>query len=204
LNTGTSIKWIGVFACVALLSGCFPKVSIPKNISSVAEGYPYAQQLKQQIAPEAELILTQVYLDRKNNHLGIDTINYCFVSQKGKGRTIIVTLVNRLHEAGVSRKSSGAYHDAYLSPAPLRPLNLSLLDLPEILGFAATNGLNDFCARAPGESGSISLTLLNSTNGARWFIFGNADKDDIPGLHLLLDGQTGAVINDDFEKSGRR
>lgn len=182
------------------------RVPIPHPVHTVAEGYPVAAQMKDGRAPGTALTSAQVYLKRNDRGFEVDTITYCFVSTAGQGRTFVVVLVNPQLKAFVGADRSGIQRHPFFPGGESQPLVISQIDVPQVLQIADTNGLKEFAARAPGPSGEVTLTLGSSRNGPSWLVTGSGwdDKEDVEGLHLEIDAQTGAVLSKSPEKSAQR
>jgi hypothetical protein len=183
-------------------------VVLPTTITTVAAGYPFALQVKNQMAGDAHLTTVVVDIDREGSQFKTPQIVYGFASPKLNGRVFAITVDNVKHEAFAALDVPNSPDNPYTSASRSAPLDLSSIakDIPDILDIAKTNGLDEFCMLASPTEGNVSLGLFNSQAGPVWNVTGDGwdEKGPIADLAITVDARTGAVLAHTLQQAVNR
>jgi hypothetical protein len=68
------------------------RISLPDRISTIAQGYPFAVDLRNRAGSDASLAMVQVTLRRERDYYMTDMISYYFLSSAGKRGPCSMTL----------------------------------------------------------------------------------------------------------------
>lgn len=211
----TSVKSIctslTALVLLAFIWGCSQSskpISVPDNVSTVAGGYPFALQIKKRLADDAHLTAVLVDLEREGDRFHVVNLTYAFAITNGPGRIMAVTVNNLTHQACATLDAPELPKDPLIPGSIFQPLDLAKvgLEIPAVLELARTNGLAEFCALAPGQSGVVSLHLGNAATGPVWSLTGDGwdEKGPIADLAIVLDAKTGAVLRHTVQKAVNR
>ena len=197
---------IGLLLCS---SSCGPKnVVLPNTINTVAAGYPFALQVKNQMDRDAHLVAVIIDFNRQGGQFLVPQIAYGFASPHTNGRVFVIMVDNLKHEAFVALDGPNSPDNPYMPVSMSAQLDLSGVtrDISGILEIAKTNGLDEFCALATPKQGKVSCRLF--TSGARpvWRVFGDGwdEKGPIADLAIRIDAQTGTVLSHTLQKATNR
>jgi hypothetical protein len=198
------------FAVFLLVRLRYPApVALPHTITTIVGGYPFAVQVKDQMDRTAHLTIVIVDLERRGEEFKAPQIVYGFASPKANGRVFAVTVDNRRREASWSLDAPNSPDRPYMPPRILPPLDLSTVtnDISGVLEIARTNGLNEFCALAGPQHGSVGLRLSNNSSARPvWGVIGDGwdERGPIADLAITIDARTGAVLSHTLTKAANR
>jgi hypothetical protein len=179
------------------------KVVVANPVGSVTAGYPFALQIKNRIGRDAHLYGALVELDRgaaDDFHVG--RISYDFFSTAGNGRLFTITVDN------TNRETYAGMDSADVPELPLHVSAWAALDISgvhevaEVLAIARTNGLDEFCAWYPGETGAVGLKLREARPVPIWRLSGIATvrMKKFVVLEIELNARTGEVLSRELKK----
>ncbi|MEY2429238.1 MAG: hypothetical protein QOJ40_2123 [Verrucomicrobiota bacterium] len=185
------------------------RIALPTTITTVAAGYPFALQVKNQMAGDAHLTTVIVEFDRQVGQFQVQQIYYGFASPKVNGRVFAVTVDNINHEAFAAMDAPTSPDIApHMLSSRSTPLDLSKVanDISQILKVAKTNGLDEFCSLTSPEQGNVDVSLFNSETGPVWSIIGDGwdEKGPIADLAITVDERTGVVLSHTLQKAASR
>ena len=182
-------------------------VSLPNRINTLAEGYPFAVRLKDQVAPKSELEAVTVLLKQHSDRFEPEMLSFYFVPRDSKGRGVMIQLLNESREAYTIEMPAAV-------TMPSHPERLSLLtswsspppiDVLDAVEIARTNGLKAFTDRA-GHDCYLSLMLMSATNRPVWLLYGiGTSKAEMEtDFSLSIDAQTGTLTSNTFPQRAWR
>ena len=201
-NPGVGVLWLMVVLC-----GCSPStktIPVTGNVSTVAGGLPIAIQIKDSIAKEAHLTTVLVDLVQESDHLKVQEITYGFASTNDSGRVLGIVVNNVTHQAYALLDAPEIPKNANIPAYNWLPLDLvkARKEITEVLAIAYTNGLAEFCALAPGNKGTVSLSLGNADTGVVWCVTGDGwdEQGPIADLSILMEAKTGTLLSHTLQK----
>jgi hypothetical protein len=190
-----------------VLCGCSPSIKtvpVSGNVSTVADGLPFAAQIKDSMVKEAHLTTILVDLVQDADHLKVQEITYGFASTKNSGRLLGIVVNNVTRQAYALLDAPEIPKNPLIPATAFQPLDLSNVskEISDVLEIARTNGLAEFCALAPGDKGNISLSLGNAEAGIVWGVSGDAwdEKGPIAVLSIVIEAKTGNVLSHTLQK----
>ena len=184
-------------------------VALPGTIITVAAGYPFALQVKNQMDRTAHLTTVIIDFERRGDQFDVPQIVYGFASPKPNGRVFAITVDNKRQEAFPALDVPNSPDTPHMPPRDLPPLDLSRIthDIFGVVEIAKTNGLEEFCALASPKHGSVGLRLSNNSAGSPvWGVIGDGwdEAGPIAGLAITIDARTGVVLNHTIDKAVNR
>jgi hypothetical protein len=181
-------------------------VVVSKTIGTVADGYPFALQIKDGMDQHAHLTTVLVDLDRHDHQFEVRGISYGFATRNGG--VFIIAVDNAKHQAFVVLDAANTPPNPLTPAFALKPLELSSIakEIPEVLEIARTNGLSEFCSLTSARTGSLDISVHNSQDGPVWSVQGDAwdEKGPIADLAIVIDARTGSVRSRTLDKAVNR
>jgi len=211
VNLNVIFSVVVALGFLAVLGACSRNpgsVALPSTISTVASGYPFALQVRNQMDRNANLMTVVIDLDRRGDQFHVPQILYGFASPKADGRVFAVSVDNSKGETFALMDAPNSPDSPYMPARRFPPLDVTTLtrDISAILEIAKTNGLDQFCTLASPEHGQVGLRLFNSTNGPVWHVIGDGwdEKGPIADLAITINARTGAVLSRTLDKATNR
>lgn len=170
----------------------------------MANGLPFATQIKDSMAKEAHLTTILVDLVQESDRLRVQEITYGFASTKNSGRLLGIVVNNVTHQAYALLDAPEIPKNPLIPATAFQPLDLSNVskEISDVLEIARTNGLAEFCALAPGDKGNVSLSLGNAEVGVVWGVTGDGwdEKGPIADLSIVIEAKTGKVLSHTLQR----
>ncbi len=184
-------------------------IAVSSEVKTIAEGYPFAVQLKNRISLDAYLTGVLVDFDRQGDLFLVPQISYGFASPKNGGRVFVITVDNAKHQAYLVLDAPNPLKQNPRIPASTQmPIDLNSITngISEVLQIAKPNGLDEFCAMASPTNGNVGLRLFNSDVGPIWSVIGDGwdDKGPIADLAISIDAKTARVVSHSIQKAVNR
>jgi hypothetical protein len=169
----------------------FPKIHLDHKIVDIADGYPYAESLKQNVDKESSLAAVLVQT------IPNDRIDYIFEPTESGGKyAVVVSLDNALLTASISSYGDKGKAGKSLGGGSSVRFDFSALktSIAEIVDIAENHGGREF--RETGKPGDLQRDLiLKAENGKLvWAVSYDLWNEGRPrDLKMLIDPETGVV-----------
>ena len=201
LLTVLGLLAFGVVCYLFLFSGA-KTLTLSNPVNTVATGYPFAVQIKDSLERNSYLSGVIVDLDCATDSFKVRTITYAFRT-KNKDHVLFVVVDNASRTAS-ALGAAETPRDPKIPSFVFQELNLSKIskDIPEVLEIAKATKLAEFLKIVPPDARNLSLTLGGSASGGSWHLGGDGwdEKGPIADLHIEINPETGAIINQTLDK----
>ncbi len=196
LNVIVILRVLSASVLALLMYGCADKqkeqrLALPATITNVADGYPFALQMKTVMFPEAYLTAVLVNFSGPLNRWEVAQMTYAFHPLKN-GCQFIVSLDNHSRTA-FAYLGWRLTHEGSV-PVPL-PINLSSIakDVQDVMEIAKTTGIAEPSLFAPGSEKSLYFLLRGPQTGAVWHVRVQEPMDT--KAVACVDARSGTVID---------